>query len=169
MVSAIKKFLIRLLHQEKSPHMLALSFCMGNYIAFSPFLGLHTAMIFVFSWLFGLNLAVTFASSYFINNPITMIPLYSADYMVGYWLFYRVLQWDMMAYNPSWVTTMNRISESHIGISLPCFWSFFVGGNVLGVVSSVLLYPVMKHIFSKMLTDNTLKSLPYIHENSRAK
>lgn len=147
----IKQFLQKLVSLEKSPRKLALSFCMGNYIAFSPFLFFHTAMIFIFSWLFRLNTAVTFATAYFINNPLSMTAVYTADYMVGHWLFYSILGVNPRLYNPHWIQYLNEICEKKIGIMLPCFWSFMIGGNVLAIVTSIILYPFMKIIFTRMM------------------
>src|SRR5581483_10373754 len=80
MVRAGIEKLKNLADQEHCSTKLALSFCVGVYIAFSPFIGLHTVMTFIFVWLFGLNLAATFTASWLINNPWTMIPIYSTDY-----------------------------------------------------------------------------------------
>lgn len=137
-----------LAYAEKSPHKLALSFCIGAYIAFSPFPGLHTLMIFAFSVLFGLNLTVTFAAAYGINNPITLVPVYAADYGVGYWLIHKVLEFDVTAINPEWMATCSTYFEQKLGLPLPCIWSFLIGGNILGILLAIALYPVTKQIFN---------------------
>ena len=147
----IEQFLHKLISFEKSPRKLALSFCMGNYIAFSPFLFFHTAMIFVFSWLFRLNTAVTFATAYFINNPLSMTAVYTADYAVGYWLFYDLLGINLRVHNPAWVQYISNVCEREIGIALPCFWSFIIGGNILAVITSLVLYPIMVFVFTRMM------------------
>ncbi len=150
MIRKIKEFLKKLISFEKCPQKLALSFCMGSYIAFSPFLFFHTAMIFAFSWLFRLNTAVTFATAYFVNNPISMTAVYTADYAFGSWLFYDMLGINLRLYDPCWVQYLNHIFEKKIGIALPCFWSFMIGGNILAITISVILYPIMKTVFSRM-------------------
>ncbi len=150
-MSWIKNFLKKLIHQEKSPEKLALSFCMGNYIAFSPFPGLHTVMVFLFSWLFRLNFGVVFASSCFINNPWTLIPVYGVDYTFGYWLVYKVLHLNLEQFEPSWMHAITIFCANTLGIAKPCLWSFLIGGNILGIGLSLLLYPIMKKIFSYYL------------------
>lgn len=154
-------FIKRLLGYESSINTLTLSFCMGNYIAFSPYIGLHTIMIFVFTWFFRLNLAVTFAVAYLINNPFTMVPVYLSDYLVGYWLLYSFLGLDMQAINPLWLTKLNLWLQSAVGFNMPCLWAFLIGGNLLGIVSSVILYPIMKYIFKLFRRSQS-------HENSSA-
>ncbi len=138
----------KLAYEEKSPHKLALSFCMGAYIAFSPFPGLHTIMIFAFSVLFGLNLSVTFAAAYGINNPITLIPVYAADYGLGYWLLHKVLALDVAIINPWWMQSCSTFFEQKLGLALPCIWSFLIGGNILGIALAIILYPITKQVFN---------------------
>jgi uncharacterized protein (DUF2062 family) len=151
----IKDFLLQLTLHERSPEKLALSFCIGNYIAFSPFPGLHTVMIFAFAWLFQLNFSVTFAAAYTINNPFTALPLYLGDYFFGYWLVHDYLHVDVQRFTPSFVKSIESFLQT-LGIVNPCFWSFIVGGNVLGIALSLLLYPCMKYTFKKLVPLSTL-------------
>lgn len=144
----IKKFFKKLLYQERSPEKLALSFCMGIYIAFSPFPGLHTVMVFLFSWLLRLNCGVTLASSCFINNPWTLFPIYGGDYAFGYWLVYKIFHINLSQWEPGWMHSINIFCENSLGIAKPCIWSFLIGGNILGIVFALLLYPIMKKIFA---------------------
>lgn len=44
----IYRLLKAMVFKERSVHILALSFSLGVYIAFSPFIGLHTIMIFFY-------------------------------------------------------------------------------------------------------------------------
>lgn len=53
------------------------------WIAFCPFIGLHTAIALVVSWFFSLNTAIVLSVSMLINNPWTMVPVYYIDYQVG--------------------------------------------------------------------------------------
>jgi uncharacterized protein (DUF2062 family) len=148
----VKNFFKKLIYQERSAEKLALSFCIGNYIAFSPFPGFHTLMVFLFSWMFSLNLGVTFASSCFINNPWTMIPVYGSDYIFGYWLLHKVFNLNFEVFEPWWMYYINMFCEKTLGIAKPCIISFIVGGNILGIGLSILLYPLMKRVFAYYLT-----------------
>lgn len=161
----IKQFLKKIIYQERSPEKLALSFCIGNYIAFSPFPFFHTAMVFLFCWLFRLNFAVTLASSCFINNPWTLIPVYGADYFFGYWLLYKVFNLNIAYYDPWWMQPINTFCISTLGIVKPCIFSFLIGGNILGIGLSFLLYPFMKRIFTYYIT----AEFGTVHENSYSK
>lgn len=147
----VKKFFKKLVYQERSAQKLAISFCIGVYIAFSPFPGLHTLMVFLFAWLLNLNFGVTFATSCFVNNPWTMIPVYGADYGLGYWILYKFFHINMGNFDPSWMYYINRFCEQTLGIAKPCIWSFLLGGNLLGIALGLILYPIMKKIFSNYL------------------
>jgi len=153
MTQKIMKFFKRFVSTDQSAHMLSLSFCMGNYIAFSPYIGFHTIMIFLFSWLFKLNPGVTFAAAYGINNIWTAIPVYTADYLFGYWLVHNILHLNVAAWNPAWMESIGTFCKTYLGFSNPCIWSFLIGGNLLGIISSILLYPLLKYIFTKIINE----------------
>ncbi len=146
LVNYLKKFV----YKERSAQKLALSFCIGNYIAFSPFLFLHTFMAFASIWFFRLNPAVTFAAAYGINNPWTLVPVYMADYAFGYWLVHKVMCIEFLMTSPSWMDFINRFFETNLGMAKPCIWSFLIGGNLLGIITSIILYPIMKKFFAKL-------------------
>lgn len=150
-MTRLKNFLKKLIYEEQSSHRLAVSFCLGIYIAFSPFVGLHTVMIFVFSWIFKLNFAVMFASAYFVNNIWTAVPIYALDYIFGYWLVHDFGQITNLI-NPWWMSTVEWFIENKLGFTKPCLWSFLIGGNVLGIVLALLCYPPIKRTFSKLIS-----------------
>lgn len=121
------------------------SCCVGVYIAFSPFVGFHTIMVCIFSWLFRLNFPVTMGISILINNPWTMIPVYGADYLFGELLFYT-MGINSKAWNPVWVEMLNAKITAYVPIPTVSLWSFMIGGNLLGIMIAGMLYPVFKCI-----------------------
>ncbi len=151
MMRRISQWLASLVVHERSSAKLAFSFCMGIYIAFSPFVGFHTLMTFVIVWLLGLNLAVTFAASCLLHNPWTTIPIYGFDYIFGEWLLKTVMGLDSLAMNPSWMLSVNDTLSTYLGTPHIALWSFMIGGNILGIVFSFGLYPIMKKLFIKLV------------------
>ena len=137
----MKEIFKRALGSGLMPHQLALSCAWGVYIAFSPFPGLHTVMMFIIKWLFGLHFPLLFLVTS-LNNPWTMIPFFSGDYLFGYWLVHDILKWE-----PGWHLSLEKI----FGSGSICLWSFFVGGNILGIISGVITYPLALVIFKRML------------------
>ena len=79
-------FLRKLVLTETSVQKLTLSFCLGAFLAFSPYIGLQTWLTFPICWFFRLNVTITLASLYLISNPFTMVPIIIAGYALGKWL-----------------------------------------------------------------------------------
>jgi uncharacterized protein len=160
-------FFEQLVIKERSPTKLALSLCVGIYISFSPFIFLHTVMVLAFSWIFSLNLPAVWAGA-FVNNPWTMIPCYGAGYIVGEGLLWMV-GIDTTSINPSWMHGINATLAHYTGMQGVSFWSFLIGGNLLGVVLGVMLYPVFKLIFARLSTrlyEGAHKTVMHEHESS---
>ena len=139
-LAKVKKIFKEALNSGWSVHRLSLSFCMGLYIAFSPFPGAHTIMMIAAKWLFNLNFPVLFIITS-INNPWTMIPFFSFDYFFGYWLIH-----DFFGWNPAWVISLYKV----FGSGKVCLWSFFIGGNILGIFAAIICYPVVSIVFKKL-------------------
>ncbi len=136
--------------QEQSSYRMALSVSVGIFIAFSPYLFFHTIMIFLLSWLLGLNFMITFTVTYALNNPWTMIFVYAADYVVGDFLL-NLAGFCPMMLNPHWIECINVPLRHHTGLDGIAFWSFMIGGNLLGLLLGVMLYPVVKSIYGRMV------------------
>jgi uncharacterized protein len=123
-----------------TPQKLTYSFCIGIYIAFSPYPGLHTLLMFIFSFLFGLHFPTVFLATSF-NNPWTIVPFYSCDYAFGHWLLHSALK-----IHPTWSITLSKL----FGSGTICVWSFLVGGNILGVLAAIAAYPLARLLFNRI-------------------
>jgi uncharacterized protein (DUF2062 family) len=134
-----------LFHVEESPHRIALAFGLGVFIAFSPLLGLHTAMALGIAVVFRLSKAAIIIGIY-VNNPWTIAPMYMAGTLLGCgmlgvstgdlstlrfdehgWAFYRTLAHQLEPY----------------------FWPFVVGNTILGVVFGALGYVVLRRVLER--------------------
>src|ERR1041384_6708054 len=81
----------RLLSLDDPPERTALAFSIGVFIAFSPFLGLHTIMATLIAFIFRFN-KIAIYSGTFINNPfLTLVPIIIASYAVGAFILGRPL------------------------------------------------------------------------------
>src|ERR1044072_469938 len=73
----------RLLAIDDPPERTALAFSIGVFIAFSPFLGLHTILATAIAFLFRFNKIAIYTGT-FLNNPIlTLVPIIIGSYAVG--------------------------------------------------------------------------------------
>jgi len=134
----------RLLAIDDPPERTALAFAIGVFIAFSPFLGLHTIMATVVAFVFRFN-KIAIYSGTFINNPfITLAPIIGISYGVGALLLGMPLTIPdeslALLKDPELFTAdyYQRLFVQSWHLIKP----FMVGGMVLSVVCSVVAYPL---------------------------
>ncbi|HZI20047.1 MAG TPA: DUF2062 domain-containing protein [Pyrinomonadaceae bacterium] len=134
----------RLLALDDPPERTALAFSVGVFIAFSPFLGLHTIMATAVALIFRFNKVAIYTGT-FINNPfLTLVPIIVASYAVGAFVLGRPVALPDEG--------MSLLREPHLTDAaywraLGAGWSdlllpFAVGGMLLSVVCSLAAYPV---------------------------
>lgn len=148
----------RLLFRTTSSTWLAVSCCVGVYIAFCPWVGFHTILVLASAWFFPLHGAVMLAVSCCINNPWTMIPVYSLDYLFGQWIIKFLWEGSTLA-NPVWLTLINTKLSHYVGLPHFSLWTFLIGGNLLGIVAGVMLYP----LFKRLCTTQSDRVLSWVH------
>ncbi|MGB7925044.1 MAG: DUF2062 domain-containing protein [Pyrinomonadaceae bacterium] len=134
----------RLLAIDDPPERTALAFSIGVFIAFSPFLGLHTIMATVLAFLFRFN-KIAIYSGTFINNPfLTFIPIILASYAVGAFFMGKPLglpaEGLALLKDPHLLTGdyWRQLFLHSRDVLLP----FAVGGMALSVVCSLAAYPL---------------------------
>ena len=72
----------RLLSLDDPPERTALAFSIGVFIAFSPFLGLHTVLATFVAFAFRFNKVAVYSGT-FINNPfLTLVPIIIASHVL---------------------------------------------------------------------------------------
>ena len=134
----------RLLAIDDPPERTALAFSIGVFIAFSPFLGLHTIMATVVAFLFRFNKIAIYTGT-FLNNPFfTLVPIIIVSYAVGAFVLGRPMHIPdeglELLKNPHLFSgdyyRRLFLQSWHI------VWPFSVGASVLSVVCSVLAYPL---------------------------
>ncbi len=137
---SFRALLRQVLHLEESPQRTALAFALGVFIAFSPAYGLHTAMVVLCTWLFGLNF-VALLTGALINNPWTIIPILGATYWTGALLLGRT---DVPTFD--W----HDLSFSGIYQQVePYAVPFVLGGLFLSVLGALLAYPATYFLILK--------------------
>ena len=134
----------RLLAIDDPPERTALAFSIGVFIAFSPFLGLHTILATLLAFIFRFNKVAIYTGT-FINNPfLTLVPIIVASYGVGAFILGRPLQIPQegveLLKDPEIFSGeyYRRLASQSRYIVEP----FAVGGLVLSVVCSVIAYPL---------------------------
>jgi uncharacterized protein (DUF2062 family) len=134
----------RLLALDDPPERTALAFSIGVFIAFSPFLGLHTILATAIAFLFRFNKIAIFAGT-FVNNPLlTLVPIIIGSYAIGAFILGRPLRIPAegveLLKNPHLLTA--DYYRKLFRESWQIVWPFTIGGMVLSVVCSLIAYPV---------------------------
>jgi uncharacterized protein len=134
----------RLLAIDDPPERTALAFSIGVFIAFSPFLGIHTILATLIAFTFRFNKIAIYTGT-FINNPFfTLVPIIIASYATGALVLGMPLRIpaegiDLLK-NPHLLTGdyYRRLFVQSWHIVKP----FTVGGLLLSVVCSLVAYPI---------------------------
>src|SRR5437763_7587451 len=138
----------RLLALDDPPERTALAFAVGVFIAFSPFLGLHTLIATLIAFLFRFNKLAIYTGT-FLNNPfLTLVPIIFASYHLGARLLGRPAHLPrgglalLRDSHPLTAAYWHELFTHGWDILLP----FAIGGLVLSVVCSLIAYPVTLHL-----------------------
>ena len=134
----------RLLAIDDPPERTALAFSIGVFIAFSPFLGLHTIMATILAFAFRFNKIAIYTGT-FVNNPIlTLVPIIIASYAIGAFVLGRPMTLPdeglELLKNPHIFS--GEYYQRLFYESWNIVWPFAVGGTVLSVVCSGVAYPL---------------------------
>jgi len=84
----IRRFLAWLLMLDDTPHSIAMGVAAGVFISLTPTVGLHMALVVVLSLIIRLNRTAGLAAVW-LNNPVTMIPVFFFNYLIGTWVLLR--------------------------------------------------------------------------------
>ncbi len=134
----------RLLALNDPPERTALAFSIGVFIAFSPFLGLHTIAATLVALIFRFNKIAIFAGT-FLNNPfLTLVPIIIVSYALGAWLLGHPLhippEGIELIKNPRLLTA--AYYRELFGQSWYLIKPFAIGSTSLSLVCPLIAYPL---------------------------
>ena len=142
----VKRFFCRLLALEDTPERIALAFALGVFLAFSPLIGLHSFLGLVFTLLFGLNRGALFLGV-FVNNPWTLIPIYSAGTYLGSLfvdfpsdLSLPSIKWQALWSSGFWIQLANH---------WPMLKPMVLGSSILSIIASIFAYIAALHLIRR--------------------
>ena len=126
-------------------------FLIGVFIAFSPFLGLHTIAATLISFLFRFNKIAIYAGT-FLNNPfLTLVPIIVASYALGAFVLGRPL--SIPAEGVELIKNPRLLSSDYYHQVFVQSWNlvepFALGATLLSVICSVLAYPLTLWLLRK--------------------
>jgi uncharacterized protein (DUF2062 family) len=148
-----RKTLRRLLAIDDPPERTALAFSIGVFIAFSPFLGLHTLLATALAFIFRFNKVAIYTGT-FINNPfLTLVPIILASYAIGALVMGRPLalpnEGMALLKEPHLMTAgyYRELWRHAWDVLLP----FAIGGMALSVVCSLAAYPLTLRLLRRRI------------------
>ena len=139
MIKRLLKRLRDLAGLDDTPHKIALGLALGIFIGFVPVMGIQMGVVLPFALLFRGN-KVAAVTGVWITNPVTVVPIYFVNYLVGLWFTpYKHLTWDNFADKFSNIDT-----STFLKLGAELLVPLFVGGAVIGVVTGIPTYFVSK-------------------------
>jgi uncharacterized protein (DUF2062 family) len=141
-MTSLRQLAQLVLQVEDTPTRVALAFALGVLIAFSPFLGIHTAIALGLALLFRLNRVAILAGT-FTNNPWTIAPMYTAGTLVGCGLL-RVSPASLAEVN--WSLHGRAFYESLLAGFGPLLLPFLLGNLVLGGGVALVAFVVVRAV-----------------------
>ena len=133
----LRSMIKKLVGSSDDPGTVARGFAVGVFVAFSPFVGFHGAMVILLAFLFRGNRIAAFISSTFICNPITLLPVLYIDFRLG------KLVLGLETFFPENLHTLKDILQAGSQV----VWPLFVGGHLIGLVLALLCLPLAYFIF----------------------
>ncbi|MCX7704228.1 MAG: DUF2062 domain-containing protein [Planctomycetota bacterium] len=141
----VKRFFVKLFELNDTPERIAWGVAIGTFIGMTPTVGIQmTVAVLVATLLRGNRLAAV--AMVWISNPLTIVPIYWIDYVVGA-LILRVplLKWADIAkvvdlkssgmFEQFWEFIKNLAS-----LTVDALPAMFLGGAVLGVLLAIPAY-----------------------------
>jgi len=134
----------RLLAIDDPPERTALAFSIGVFIAFSPFLGLHTILATLIAFAFRFNKVAIYTGTFLNNPPLTLVPIIVASYAVGALLMGRPLR--IPEEGVELLKSPHLLTGEYYRKLFVESWNlvepFAIGGMILSVVCSLIAYPL---------------------------
>ena len=135
MFERLRKRIRDLAGLDDTPHKIAMGFALGIFIGFVPIMGVQMAVVLPFALAFRGNKGAA-VSGVWITNPVTVIPIYYVNYVVGLWFTpYAHMTWADFSAVFADIDT-GRFLQLGAELLVP----LFVGGTILGAVLGVPTY-----------------------------
>lgn len=150
----MNKGLKALLHLKDPPRRTAIAFGTGVFIAFSPFLGLHTPLAIIVAFAFRLNRVAVLTGAWI--NFWALPPCYAFGTLIGSLLLgvdvrdLDGIDWDQ-ADSSVWAALGSLLAGDwrHVVASFgstlrALFWPIMLGNTILGAVMGLLAYAIAR-------------------------
>lgn len=145
-VETIKKAYERLLKIRGQPREIALGFALGIFVGFSPTMGFQTILAVFLASMFKWN-KISAAIGVWISNPLTAPFIYGLTYFIGM-MFLGFTNSEFIPMNPDASGILKMISKAP-----ELIWAMGVGGVVIGLPTSIVIYYISLSAIGKYQAD----------------
>jgi hypothetical protein len=128
--TSLRQRLRLIIFSHDSPRQIALGAAIGVFVAFSPFLGMHTLAALLFALLFRASKLAAVLGT-LLNNPVTMTFIYLFEIRQGS----RILGLSLTMPGDIWKNFMELFS-----IGRDALLSLMTGFIALGFIASIVIY-----------------------------
>lgn len=133
-------FVYRVLSLNDTPHRIALGVAIGIFWCWTPTYGIQMILTVLTAWLLRANklVGVPFV---WISNPVTIIPVYGPNLLLGQWILGKPVGNFNALYNAMRAdgTLSTKIWNIWHEI-LPIFWELWVGSSIIATLLAGLSY-----------------------------
>ncbi len=146
----VEQWFVHLLHLDDTAHRIALGASIGVFIAFTPTIGFQMLLVLLATTAVRANKVAGLPMPW-ITNPVTIVPMFSLNYYVGWLLVggpdlkgFEARLRDLMRLNLGWVDWVKGWWHLMIDMAAP----LWVGSVVCGLVAGVIAYGVMFYLIA---------------------
>lgn len=142
----------RILRLTATPHAVAAGVAAGAFTSFTPFMGLHFLLAFVFAWVVRGNLLAS-ALGTFVGNPLTFPVIWAATYNTGQFLLHNAETTEKAPELTEAMTNVMGAAFDFDGTATlaalndiwePILFPMLVGGMIVGTLVAVPLYLITR-------------------------
>jgi uncharacterized protein (DUF2062 family) len=146
-----ERIVARLLTINDTPRAIALGTSIGLFLALTPTVGIQVLLALVICTIVRANRLAAVALV-FVSNPVTMLPIYWVDYVLGCWVS-GIAPIDHATFDANWAVVWQRVSDAGMiegvmegarvllgDIGRP----MMIGGSLLGAILALPLYPITR-------------------------
>lgn len=140
----IKKFIVqRVLGIQDTPHRIAMGVAIGIFVTWTPTIPFQMILTVLLATLFRANKVVGLPFVW-ISNPLTIVPLYGFNFLLGCWLLpgdYSLAAFRQAAARVA-QADLTRMERLQMGwdVTVEFFWPLWLGSVVVGLFLAIPSY-----------------------------
>jgi hypothetical protein len=145
-----EEWFVHLLHLDDSAHRIAFGAAIGVFIAFTPTIGFQMLLVLLATSAVRANKVAGLPMPW-ITNPVTIAPMFSLNYYVGWLLVggpglkeFEAQLLDLMSLNLGWIGWVKGWWHLMIDLAAP----LWVGSLLVGLAAGVVAYGVMYYLIT---------------------